>query len=175
MTLDSTAYFVNVQASTGFRSTSYGGTRPTARTQRTTRTWRSSASPASRPTRSPSHERREETTATNENTAGKTYSLVLGITAKMISDIAAQTANGITVYNEVVSRSGTTFTLAHTPIASTIRLYAAGGNSNPQEGRLLPGAGNDFTQKWSGDYDAQQDLYCEDGSSRSIAPNGEKE
>jgi len=87
----------------------------------------------------------EGTSASSKNTVGKTYSLVLGITAKMIGDIAAQTANGIPVYNEVVSGSGTTFTLAHTPVANTVRLYAAGGNSNPQEGRLLPGAGNDFT------------------------------
>jgi hypothetical protein len=44
-----------------------------------------------------------------------------------------------------VESSGTTFTLAHTPVSATVRLYAAGGNTNPQEGRLMPGAGNDFT------------------------------
>jgi hypothetical protein len=54
-------------------------------------------------------------------------------------------ANGIPVYNELVSGSGTTFTLAHTPVANTVRLYAASRKSNPQDGRLLPGAGNDFT------------------------------
>jgi hypothetical protein len=86
----------------------------------------------------------EGTSATAKNSSGKIYNLVLGITAKMITDIAAQTANGIPVYNEIVSGSGTTFTLAHTPVAGTVRLYA-GGNSEPQTGRLLPGAGNDFT------------------------------
>lgn len=86
----------------------------------------------------------EGTSASTKNSAGKTYSLTLGITAKMITDLAAQTANGIPVYNEVVSGSGTTFTLAHTPVTGTVRLYA-GGASNPQQGRLLPGAGNDYT------------------------------
>jgi|SRR5450432_1571398 hypothetical protein len=86
----------------------------------------------------------EGTSAANHNTAGKTYNLVLGITAKTISDLVAQTGNGIPVYNEVVSGSGTTFTLANTPVAGSVRLYS-GGNSNPQSGRLLPGAGNDYT------------------------------
>lgn len=79
----------------------------------------------------------EGTTATSKNTASKGYTLVLGITAKMITDIAAQTGNGTPVYNEIVSGSGTTFTLAHTPLAGTVRLYA-GGNSEPQTGRLAP-------------------------------------
>jgi hypothetical protein len=86
----------------------------------------------------------EGTSAANHNTVAKTYSLVLGITAKMITDLAAQTGNGIPVYNEIVSGSGMTFTLANTPVAGSVRLYS-GGNSNPQSGRLLPGSGNDFT------------------------------
>jgi hypothetical protein len=86
----------------------------------------------------------EGTSAANHNTPAKTYSLVLGITAKMITDLAAQTGNGIPVYNEVAAGSGTTFTLANTPVAGSVRLYS-GGNSNPQTGRLLPGAGNDYT------------------------------
>jgi len=86
----------------------------------------------------------EGTSAANHNTVAKIYSLVLGISAKIITDLAAQTGNGIPFYNEVVSGSGTTFTLAHTPVSGSVRLYA-GGNSNPQSGRHLPGAGNDYT------------------------------
>jgi hypothetical protein len=37
----------------------------------------------------------EGTTASNKNTAAKAYSSVLGITAKLIADIAAQTSNRI--------------------------------------------------------------------------------
>ncbi len=40
--------------------------------------------------------------------------------------------------NEVVSGSGTTFTLAHSPTAGTQHIYGAGT-------RLTPGAGNDYT------------------------------
>jgi len=85
----------------------------------------------------------ESTTATQKESSGKIYKMQLGITAKMITDIAAQTG-GTPVYNEIVSGSATTFTLAHTPVSGTVRLYA-GGNAEPQTGRLLPGAGNDFT------------------------------
>ena len=80
----------------------------------------------------------EGTVATNKNTAAKTYSLVLGITAKMISDLAAQTGNGVPVENEIVSGSGTSWALANTPVSGTVKLYAGGI-------RLTPGAGNDYT------------------------------
>lgn len=43
-----------------------------------------------------------------------------------------------TVNNEVVAGSGTSWTLAHTPDAGTVKLYAIGQ-------RLTPGAGNDYT------------------------------
>lgn len=42
------------------------------------------------------------------------------------------------IYNEVVSGSGTSFTLAHTPVTGLYAVYGAGQ-------RLKPGAGNDFT------------------------------
>lgn len=45
---------------------------------------------------------------------------------------------GTFVYNEIVAGSGTTFTLANTPIAGTQAIY---GNGQ----RLTPGAGNDYT------------------------------
>jgi hypothetical protein len=38
---------------------------------------------------------RESPSASNKNAAAKTYSLVLGITAKLIADLAAQTGNGV--------------------------------------------------------------------------------
>lgn len=42
------------------------------------------------------------------------------------------------VDNEIVSGSGTSFTLAHTPVAGSVHLFGYGQ-------RLTPGAGNDFT------------------------------
>lgn len=164
MTLDNTANFVQVQPSIGYNAgatsivlvTGQGATLPAAPFQMI---WYD-ATDYPNPTNDPNVEivrvtgvtgdtitisrAQEGTSATAKNISGKTYNMVLGITAKMISDIAAQTANGIPVYNEIVSGSGTTFTLAHTPVAGSVRLYA-GGNSNPQTGRLLPGSGNDFT------------------------------
>lgn len=55
----------------------------------------------------------------------------------MISDIAAQTGNGIAVIDEAVSGSGTNWTLARTPVSGTLRLYGAG--------QRLTGGGVDYT------------------------------
>jgi hypothetical protein len=79
----------------------------------------------------------EGTGARSKNTGGKTYSLVLGVTAKMTTDIGAAVL-GTSAISEVVSRFGTSFTLAHTPVSGTLRLFGAGQ-------RLTPGAGNDYT------------------------------
>jgi len=78
----------------------------------------------------------ESTTATQKQNATKIYKMMLGLTAKMISDLAAQDGNGVPVENEVVSGSGTSWTLANTPIAGSVKLYAGT--------RLIPG-GNDYT------------------------------
>jgi hypothetical protein len=80
----------------------------------------------------------ESTSASNKSTGGKTYNLVLGITAKMITDLAAQTGNGTPVENEVVSGSGTSWTLANTPVSGSVKLWGGGS-------RLTPGGGNDYT------------------------------
>lgn len=54
-------------------------------------------------------------------------------------DITANAGGGGTqVDNEVVSGSGTTFTLANTPLSGTVQLYGEGQ-------RLTPGVGNDYT------------------------------
>ena len=79
----------------------------------------------------------ESTSASNKNTAAKTYSRVLGITAKMISDIAAALPSGTPVYDEAVSGSGTSWALAHTPVSGTLRLYG--------DGQRLTGGGVDYT------------------------------
>lgn len=47
-------------------------------------------------------------------------------------------SSGTQVYNEIVSGSGTTFTLTNTPTVGTVVIY---GNGQ----RLTPGAGNDYT------------------------------
>ena len=80
----------------------------------------------------------EGTTATNKNTVGKTYSLVLGITAKMISDIQSLLP-GTFVENEVVSGSGTSWTLANTPVAGSVKLYAGGIRLTPTSDYTITG------------------------------------
>lgn len=52
--------------------------------------------------------------------------------------VDASGATGTFVTNEVVSGSGTSYTLAHTPIVGSVAVYGAGQ-------RLTPGAGNDYT------------------------------
>jgi hypothetical protein len=144
--LDSVANFVQVQASTGYSSAAtsitlqsgQGSKLPAAPFQMIW--WNSTDYP--NPANDPNVEivrvtnvsgdtvtiarAQEGTAAANHNTAAKTYSLVLGITAKMISDLAAQTGNGVPVENEVVSGSGTSWTLANTPILGSVKLYAGG-------------------------------------------------
>lgn len=80
----------------------------------------------------------ESTSASTKNTAGKTYKMILGLTAKMITDITAGLP-GTFVDNEVVSGSGTSWTLANTPIVGSVKLHAGT--------RLIPGpgAGTDYT------------------------------
>ena len=52
--------------------------------------------------------------------------------------LLTSTTGGNFSINEIVSGSGTTFTLANTPTAGTQQIYANGQ-------RLTPGAGNDYT------------------------------
>ncbi len=59
------------------------------------------------------------------------------VTHRLLVDSTGGASNAF-VYNEVVSGSGTTFTLANTPIAGTQTIFANGQ-------RLTPGAGNDYT------------------------------
>jgi hypothetical protein len=66
----------------------------------------------------------EGTTATQKQNATKIYKMMLGLTAKMVNDISALTGNGTPVENEIVSGSGTSWTLANTPIAGSVKLYA---------------------------------------------------
>lgn len=66
----------------------------------------------------------EATTATQKQNANKIYKLMLGVTAKMITDISGLVSGGTEVPNEVVSGSGTSWTLAYTPIAGSVKLYA---------------------------------------------------
>lgn len=158
MTLDSVANFIQVQASTGYSSSATAITLQSGQGSRLPATpfnliwWNSTDYP--NPANDPNVEivrvtnvvtdtltitrGQESTSAANHNTTAKTYSLVLGITAKMITDLSAQTGNGVPVENEVVSGSGTSWTLANTPVSGSVKLYAGGI-------RLNPGAGNDYT------------------------------
>jgi hypothetical protein len=158
MTLDSVANFIAVQASTGYTSSATSIVLQSGQGSKLPATpfnlvWYNSTdypNPANDPnveivrvtnvsTDTLTITRAQEgTSATNKNTASKTYSLVLGITAKMISDLAAQTGNGVPVENEIVSGSGTAWTLANTPVSGSVKLWAGGI-------RLTPGGGNDYT------------------------------
>jgi hypothetical protein len=144
MTLDSVANFIQVQASTGYTSSATSITLQSGQGSKLPSPpfnliwWNSTDYP--NPANDPNVEivrvtnvtsdtltitrAQEGTTATNKNTAAKTYSLVLGITAKMITDLANLTGNGTPVDSEVVSGSGTSWTLANTPVAGSVKLYA---------------------------------------------------
>jgi hypothetical protein len=156
MALDNTANFVQVQASTGYTSAATSITLQSGQGSKLPAApfnliwWNSTDYP--NPANDPNVEivrvtaivadtltitrAQESTAATNKNTAGKTYSLVLGITAKMITDIA-NALLGTPVIDEQVSGSGTSWTLAHTPVAGTLRVYGSG--------QRLVGGGVDYT------------------------------
>jgi hypothetical protein len=158
MTLDSTANFVSVQASTGYNSSVTSIALQSGQGAKLPATpfnlvwWNSTDFP--NPANDPSVEiirvtgvtgdtltisrAQEATSAANHNTGGKTYSLVLGITAKMIADIWVALGSGTPVENEVVTGSGTSWTLTNTPVSGSVKLWAGGI-------RLTPGAGNDYT------------------------------
>jgi hypothetical protein len=157
MTLDSVANFANVQASTGYNSSVTSIALQSGQGAKLPATpfnmvwWNSTDFP--NPANDPNVEiirvtgvtgdtltisrAQEGTSAANHNTGGKTYSLVLGITAKMIADIQSALP-GTFVENEVVSGSGTSWTLANTPVSGSVKIWAGGI-------RLTPGAGNDYT------------------------------
>ena len=156
MTLDNTANFVNVQASTGYSSSATAITLQSGQGSKLPSApfnlvwWNSTDYP--NPANDPNVEivrvtaiatdtltisrAQEGTSATNHNTGGKTYSLVQGITAKMIADIQASLP--AFVENEVVSGSGISWSLANTPVSGSVKLWAGGI-------RLTPGSGNDYT------------------------------
>lgn len=52
------------------------------------------------------------------------------------------------VYNEVVSGSATTFTLAHTPVSTTVRVYALGQRLSPTTDYSLVGATITTVSSW---------------------------
>jgi hypothetical protein len=57
-----------------------------------------------------------------------------------VKTISATGSAGTSVYNEVVSGSGNTFTLAHTPIAGTVRVYERGQRILPTINYTLTGS-----------------------------------
>lgn len=63
--------------------------------------------------------------------------LIDSITGRVLTSSTGP-ASGTFIYNEAVAGSGTSFTLAHSPLSG---MYAIYGNGQ----RLVPGVGNDFT------------------------------
>lgn len=177
MSLDSVANFIEVQASTGYSSAATSITLQSGQGSKLPAApfnliwWNSTDYP--NPANDPNVEivrvtnvstdtititrGQEGTTAANHNTSGKTYNLVLGITAKMITDLAAQTGNGVPVENEVVSGSGTSWTLANTPVSGSVKLYAGGIRLTPTSDYTISGTAITTTASYStgaltGDY-----------------------
>jgi hypothetical protein len=146
--LDSVANFIEVQASTGYGSSATSITLQSGQGAKLPAApfnliwWNSTDYP--NPANDPNVEiirvtnvvtdtltitrAQEGTSAANHNTGGKTYSLVLGITAGLIAAIVAQTGNGIPVENEVVSGSGTSWTLVNPAVAGSNSMPAASGS-----------------------------------------------
>ncbi len=158
--LDAVANFIQVQASTGYTSSATSITLQSGQSARLPAApfnliwWDSTDYP--NPANDPNVEivrvtnismdtititrGQEGTSAANHNTGSKTYSLVLGITAGMIAAIAAQTGNGVPVENEVVNGTGTSWTLANTPVSGSVKLYAGGIRLNPAGDYSISGA-----------------------------------
>ena len=62
---------------------------------------------------------------------------------------ASGTSSGTAVYNEVVSGSGTSFTLANTPTAGTVRVYGMGQRLVLTTDYTISGAGITPVLSWS--------------------------
>lgn len=63
--------------------------------------------------------------------------LIDGITGRVL--VTGGSSSGTAVNNEVVAGSGTSWTLAHTPISGTLMLYANGQRSTPTVDYSLSG------------------------------------
>ncbi len=69
-------------------------------------------------------------TGVSNTDATQTLSVMIdSVTGRVL--VTGAGATGTAVFNEVVSGSGTTFTLAHTPLAGTLLLYANGQRLTP--------------------------------------------
>lgn len=75
----------------------------------------------------------EGTAATVKNISGKVYKMIAPLTAKVINTDIPALVGGTPVYGEAPANSGdnTNFTLAHTPIANSVRLYRGGARQAP--------------------------------------------
>jgi len=81
------------------------------------------------------------TVASGQSNTDSTQSLpflINSITGRILVDTGG--TSGTAVYNEVVSGSGTTWTLAHTPLSGTLALYANGQRLTPTTDYSLSGA-----------------------------------
>jgi len=67
------------------------------------------------------------------------------VTGRLLIDSATGTA----IYNEVVSGSGTSWTLAHTPTTDTLMLYANGQRLTPTVDYSLSGADITTVTSWA--------------------------
>ena len=69
------------------------------------------------------------------------------VTGRLLVD--ATGATGTAVYNEVVSGSGTAWTLAHTPTTDTLMLYANGQRLTPTVDYSLSGTAITTVTSWA--------------------------
>ena len=69
--------------------------------------------------------------------------------ANGVTDLEFSGTSGTQVYDEVVSGSGTTFTLANTPTVGTVRVYARGQRLLPTQDYTISGAVITTNDSWS--------------------------
>lgn len=73
--------------------------------------------------------------------------LIDSITGRLL--VSSTGTSGTAVYNEVVSGSGTSWTLAHTPVSGTLLLYANGQRLTPTTDYSLSGATITTVTSWA--------------------------
>jgi len=77
----------------------------------------------------------EDTTASDKNTGGKTYKMILSLTRKMITDIGSEQVGEVPTGD--VNDVNAVFTLDNTPIASSEKVFLNGARQK--------GGGTDYT------------------------------
>lgn len=70
------------------------------------------------------------------------------ITGRILVDVSGGGGGNNFTYNEIVSGSGTSFTLAHTPVSGLLAVYGQGQRLSPTADYTISGAVITTTNSW---------------------------